>query len=140
MLRDWRFSKKTTRATHRTQTPSLGPQCLSPAHHTSAGAWTRNLTPVSHAATPSPKPPAETLWWPQQPSRGLRSPRGASAAEHEALRVLAELLDALERGDGFSAVDEPVVVRHRDVHHRPDDHLPLDGDGPREDAMHAEDG
>ena len=49
-------------------------------------------------------------------------------------------LHALEEGDGFPAIDEPVVIRERDVHHRADLDLPLDGDGAREDAVHPEDG
>ncbi len=38
------------------------------------------------------------------------------------------------------AVDEPVVVRERHVHHGPDLHLALDGNGPLHDGVHAQDG
>src|SRR5690606_6329194 len=42
-------------------------------------------------------------------------------------------------GDRFTAVDEAVVVGEGDVHHRPDDHLAVDGDGSILDGVQAED-
>ena len=42
---------------------------------------------------------------------------------------LDQLLDGLEEGDRLPPIDDPVIVRQRDVHHRADDHLAVDGDG-----------
>ena len=55
----------------------------------------------------------------------LKYPSEANPARrsiHQAKRrVFDEILHLDEEGDGFAAVDDPVVVGQREVHHRPDD-------------------
>src|ERR1700742_2529770 len=46
--------------------------------------------------------------------------------EQQALRVFDGVLDPHQEGHRFLAVDHPVVVAHRQVHHRPDHHLAAD--------------
>ena len=46
-------------------------------------------------------------------------------AEQQAARVLDLVAHGAEEEDGFPAVDEPVVVRQREVHDRPDLDLAL---------------
>ena len=40
----------------------------------------------------------------------------------------------------FTAVDEPVVIRKGQIHHRPEDHLIVDSDRTLFNSVHAEDG
>ena len=55
------------------------------------------------------------------------SARGASGLhfQQHARRVFDRFFDADEERDGFAAVDEAVVVREGDVHHRADDDLAI---------------
>src|SRR5690349_12082892 len=61
-----------------------------------------------------------------------------SADEHHP-RVFHELLHAHEEEHGLLPVDDAVVVGERDVHHRPDLDLAVDGDGPVLRLVQAED-
>ena len=63
-----------------------------------------------------------------------------SDAEDEAGGVFDRLFHFDEEGDGLFAVDEAVVVTERQIHHRADDDLAVDGDGAVVDGVHAEDG
>ena len=54
--------------------------------------------------------------------------------------VLDHLLDADEEGDGFTAVEDTVVVGQGEVHHGADLNLAVDGDGLVLDGVQAEDG
>src|SRR5882757_677030 len=63
-----------------------------------------------------------------------------SNTDDEAGRILDRLLHLYEEGDGLFAVDEAVVVAQREIHHRADDDLAVDGDRTIVDRVHAEDG
>src|SRR5665213_3679805 len=43
--------------------------------------------------------------------------------------ILDQLLDPHEKEHRLLPVDEPMIVREREIHHRPDLHLLVDGDG-----------
>ena len=64
---------------------------------------------------------------------------GRSGSEEETCRLFEAFFDADEEGDGFLAIDEPVVVAHGEVHHGADFDLAIDGDGTLLDGVHAED-
>ena len=53
--------------------------------------------------------------------------------------ILEPLLDAHEEGHGLLAVDEPVIIGERDVHHRTDHDLTVHRHRPLLDLVHAED-
>src|SRR5262249_31564752 len=59
--------------------------------------------------------------------------------KEQPLGVLDALLDADEEAHRLAAIDDPVVVRERQVHHRPDHDLVVDGDRALLDRVHAED-
>lgn len=50
----------------------------------------------------------------------------ALQVEQQHAGILHRCLNLAQEGDGLSAVDEPVIVGQRHVHHRP--HLDLGGD------------
>jgi len=54
--------------------------------------------------------------------------------------IFDSLFDFLEEGYGLATVDESVIVRECDVHHRSDLHLAVDGHRPVEGGVHAQDG
>ena len=45
-------------------------------------------------------------------------------------RVLDGLLDSAQEHDGFTSVHNAMIIREGEIHHRADDHLALEGDGP----------
>src|SRR5688572_3034034 len=53
--------------------------------------------------------------------------RQTKLLEQQRPGILDELLQANQEPHGFAAVDDAVVVGERDVHHRPDLHLTVDG-------------
>src|SRR5689334_14185014 len=57
--------------------------------------------------------------------------------EHPA-RVLDVFLDLDQESSGLSAVNETMVVRESDVHHRANFNLAVDGDGSIEDGVESE--
>ena len=63
----------------------------------------------------------------------------AQTSRTQADGIFQRFLDADEEGDGFLAVDEAVVVAEREIHHRADDDLAVDGDRALLDRVHAED-
>ena len=80
----------------------------------------------------------------RRPSGAGRSTRCACASYRARSHVLEPLAQVAEEAAGVGAVDEPVVVRQRDVHHRPDrDHvlaeLVLDDPRPLDERVGAED-
>ena len=58
--------------------------------------------------------------------------------EDEALGVLDGFLDAHEEGHGLFAVDQPVVVGEREIHHRPRHDLAVAHHGALLGTVHAE--
>ena len=64
--------------------------------------------------------------------------RGPSVDDHER-RVFHQLLYPNEEKHRLLAVDDPVVVRERDIHHRPDLDLAVDDDGAILGLVQAED-
>jgi hypothetical protein len=60
--------------------------------------------------------------------RGHRLPTH-DRIEHQALGIFQAFLDPDQEGHGFLAVDDPVVVGKRQIHHRPDHHLAADAIG-----------
>src|SRR5438876_357721 len=63
---------------------------------------------------------------------------GRSYLEQHPGRILELLFDAHEEPHRLLAIDEAVIVRQRDVHHRADDRLAADGDRSLLDLVHAE--
>src|SRR5690606_29192832 len=59
--------------------------------------------------------------------------------EQDACGVRDCVLDAFEERAGLASVDEAVVVRQRQVHHRPDDDLTVERDGSLLDSVHPQD-
>lgn len=70
--------------------------------------------------------------------RARRSPELRLDDEHG--RVLNELLNPHETSHGFAAVDDAVIIGQGGVHHRPQDDLAGDADGPFLNRVQAEDG
>src|SRR5690606_30241853 len=62
-----------------------------------------------------------------------------SALEEHRLGVFDHLLHRHQETDCFAAVDDPVVVREGDVHHRTDLDLPVHHDRTLDNVVHAED-
>ena len=65
--------------------------------------------------------------------------RTASDLQQKALGVLDALLDADQELNGFAAVDQPVIVRERDVHHRAHDDRVVDDDRALLNGVQAQD-
>src|SRR5262245_56158884 len=59
--------------------------------------------------------------------------------EQNLRRILEQPLDVAEKGDRFAAVDYPVVVSQRHIHHRTNDNCPFPGNGPVLNRVHPED-
>src|SRR5262249_19187676 len=64
--------------------------------------------------------------------------RWRSDLEEKPLRVLDALLDPDEELHRLAAVDEAVVVAQGQVHHRPDDDLPVPDHGALDDVVHPQ--
>src|SRR5690606_15371880 len=100
----------------------------------STSATSRPSCPPRTAATYPPGPA------PTMTTSCLLAPSAAiSDLQQHAGGVLDGLLDALEERHALAAVDDAVVVRERDVHHGPHDHLTVAHDGALLDRVHAED-
>ena len=56
--------------------------------------------------------------------------RSPSDLQKNTRRVFDQLLDMLEKRDSFPAVDDPMIIGQRDVHHWPGDDLAAAHDGP----------
>lgn len=63
-----------------------------------------------------------------------------SAVQQQADGVLDDVLDTLEEGDGFTAINEAVIIGQGHIHDRPRQDLLVDHHGPLVDAVHAQDG
>src|SRR6476659_3259930 len=51
-----------------------------------------------------------------------------SDVQQQALRIFEVFLHADEKGHRLAAIDQTVIVGERQIHHRPDFHLAVDGD------------
>ena len=63
-----------------------------------------------------------------------------SYPEQHPARILEAFFDRHEELHRFAAVDDPVIVGHREVHHRPDHNLAVHHHGPLLGLVHAQDG
>src|SRR5438105_14171515 len=62
----------------------------------------------------------------------------ASQFKQQALRVLESLLYPDEEGDGFAAIDQPVIVGQSEIHHGTNFNAITNGDRPVLYFMHAQ--
>lgn len=81
---------------------------------------------------------------PQRPQRSERGSRDTWSAalqtgQHDA-RILDGRLHLAQEHDRLTAIDQTMVVRQGDVHHRPNNHLALDRHRSLKDAVHTENG
>lgn len=74
-----------------------------------------------------------------QPAGAQPDARCELDIEQQETRVLDDRLHFAQEQDRLAAVDEPVVVRKREVHHRPNLGLPVDRHHAVLNAVHSED-
>src|SRR5262245_50974947 len=67
------------------------------------------------------------------------SPERSSHFQQEALGSLDTLLDAYQKADRLAAVNEAMIIGQGHVHHGPDHHLIVDGDGTLLNGVHPKD-
>src|SRR6185437_6557293 len=82
--------------------------------------------------------PAYAGWFAShQPAYAGRSP--CLHFQHQSFGAFEALLDAHQKADRLATVDQTMIVRKRQVHHRSNDHLIVNGHGALLDTVHAED-
>src|SRR5690349_8041485 len=94
-------------------------------------------------------PPSVPIWWSRARRRpGHKRDRGAifdrviatgSEIQQEALRVFDAFLQADEEGDRFLAVDDPMIIAERQIHHWADLDLAVHHDRTVLSLVHAQD-